>query len=92
MPALAVGEENSAVGGPSITTSSVVYGMKILAQNVQGIIVPAMATNSRMHWGYHNQMIQIIYRYLNVFSMSGISSIPELLQVVISPATNPGRI
>ncbi|HYV52860.1 MAG TPA: alpha/beta hydrolase [Candidatus Eisenbacteria bacterium] len=40
MPVLAVGGANSPVGGPNITTSSVVYGMKILAQNVQGIIVP----------------------------------------------------
>jgi pimeloyl-ACP methyl ester carboxylesterase len=40
MPVLAVGGENSAVGGPNIATSSVVYGMKILAQNVQCIIVP----------------------------------------------------
>jgi len=40
MPVLGVGGENSAVGGPNITTSSVVYGMKILAQNVQSIIVP----------------------------------------------------
>jgi len=37
---LAVGGANSPVGGPNITMSSVVYGMKILAQNVQGIIVP----------------------------------------------------
>ena len=40
MPVLAVGGENSVVGGPNITMSSVVYGMKILAQNVHGIIVP----------------------------------------------------
>jgi pimeloyl-ACP methyl ester carboxylesterase len=40
MPVLAVGGANSAVGGPNIASSSVVYGMKILAQNVQGIIVP----------------------------------------------------
>jgi pimeloyl-ACP methyl ester carboxylesterase len=40
MPVLAVGGANSAVGGPNIATSSVVYGMKILAQNVHGIIVP----------------------------------------------------
>jgi len=40
MPVLAVGGANSAVGGPNIATSSLVYGMKILAQNVQGIIIP----------------------------------------------------
>jgi pimeloyl-ACP methyl ester carboxylesterase len=39
MPVLAIGGANSPVGG-TINTSGVVYGMKILAQNVQGIIVP----------------------------------------------------
>jgi len=40
MPVLAVGGANSVVGGPNINTSNVVYGMKILAQNVHGIVVP----------------------------------------------------
>ena len=39
MPVLAIGGANSPVGG-TINTSGVVYGMKMLAQNVQGIIVP----------------------------------------------------
>ena len=40
MPVLAVGGANSVVGGPNINTSSVVYRMKILAQNVHGIVAP----------------------------------------------------
>jgi pimeloyl-ACP methyl ester carboxylesterase len=40
MPVLAMGAGyNPALGG-NITMPSIIYGMKILAQNVQGIIVP----------------------------------------------------
>ena len=63
MPVLAVGGENSAVGGPNITMSSVVYGMKILAQNVQGIIVP----NSG-HWIAEEQPDFVIKLLNNFFS------------------------
>jgi pimeloyl-ACP methyl ester carboxylesterase len=63
MPVLAVGGENSAVGGPNIATSSVVYGMKILAQNVQGIIVP----NSG-HWIPEEQPDFVVKLLNNFFS------------------------
>jgi pimeloyl-ACP methyl ester carboxylesterase len=61
MPVLAVGGANSAVGGPNITMSSVVYGMKMLAQNVQGIIVP----NSG-HWIPEEQPVFLV-KLLNHF-------------------------
>src|SRR5215467_6283140 len=63
MPVLAVGGENSAVGGPNIAMSSVVYGMKILAQNVQGIIVP----NSG-HWIPEEQPEFVVKLLNNFFS------------------------
>ena len=62
MPVLAVGGANSPVGGPNITMSSVVYGMKILAQNVQGIIVP----NSG-HWIPEEQPELVIKMLENFF-------------------------
>jgi len=62
MPVLAVGGANSPVGGPNITMSSVVYGMKILAQNVQGIIVP----NSG-HWIPEEQPEFVIKMLENFF-------------------------
>jgi pimeloyl-ACP methyl ester carboxylesterase len=62
MPVLAVGGGNSAVGGPNITKSSVVYGMKILAQNVQGIIVP----NSG-HWIAEEQPQFVIKQLASFF-------------------------
>jgi pimeloyl-ACP methyl ester carboxylesterase len=40
MPVLAMGGGYIPVLGGNITMPSVIYGMKILAQNVQGIIVP----------------------------------------------------
>jgi pimeloyl-ACP methyl ester carboxylesterase len=40
MPVLAMGGGYLPVLGGNITMPSVIYGMKILAQNVQGIIVP----------------------------------------------------
>jgi pimeloyl-ACP methyl ester carboxylesterase len=55
MPVLAV--------GPNNTISSVVYGMKILAQNVQGIIVP----NSG-HWIAEEQPDFVIKLLNNFFS------------------------
>jgi hypothetical protein len=54
MPVLAVGGENSVVGGPNITKSSVVYGMRILAQNVQGIIVPGRCGTVQHFSGFKN--------------------------------------
>jgi pimeloyl-ACP methyl ester carboxylesterase len=39
MPVLALGAGYTKIGG-NITMPSIIYGMKILAQNVQGIIVP----------------------------------------------------
>ena len=63
MPVLAVGGANSAVGGPTIAKSSVVYGMKILAQNVQGIIVP----NSG-HWIPEEQPDFVVKLLNNFFS------------------------
>ena len=62
MPVLAVGGANSPVGGPNITMSSVVYGMKILAQNVQGIVVP----NSG-HWIPEEQPEFVIKMLENFF-------------------------
>jgi pimeloyl-ACP methyl ester carboxylesterase len=63
MPVLTVGGGNSAVGGPTIAKSSVVYGMKILAQNVQGIIVP----NSG-HWIPEEQPDFVIKLLNNFFT------------------------
>ena len=40
MPVLAVGGGYIATFGGNITMPTVIYGMKILAQNVQGITVP----------------------------------------------------
>jgi pimeloyl-ACP methyl ester carboxylesterase len=40
MPVMAVGAGYIPALGGNVTMPSVVYGMKILAQNVQGIIVP----------------------------------------------------
>ena len=39
MPVLALGAGYTKIGG-NITMPSIIYGMKILAQNVQGITVP----------------------------------------------------
>ena len=40
MPVLAIGAGYIPVLGGNITMPSIIYGMKILAQNVQGITVP----------------------------------------------------
>jgi pimeloyl-ACP methyl ester carboxylesterase len=63
MPVLAVGGAISPVGGPNINMSSVVYGMKILAQNVQSIIVP----NSG-HWIAEEQPVFLVKLLNHIFS------------------------
>jgi pimeloyl-ACP methyl ester carboxylesterase len=40
MPVLALGAGYIPVLGGNVTMSSIVYGMKLLAQNVEGITVP----------------------------------------------------
>jgi pimeloyl-ACP methyl ester carboxylesterase len=69
MPVLAVGGGNSAVGGPNVAMSSVVYGMKILAQNVQGIIVP----NSG-HWIAEEQPVFLVKLLNHFFSGNPIET------------------
>jgi pimeloyl-ACP methyl ester carboxylesterase len=60
---LAVGGEYIPVFGGNITMPSIVYGMKIVAQNVQTIIVP----NSG-HWIPEEQPVFVVKLLNNFFS------------------------
>ena len=65
MPVIAVGGGyNPALGG-NITIPSIIYGMKILAQNVQGIIVP----NSG-HWIPEEQPDFLVNQLSDFFARS----------------------
>jgi pimeloyl-ACP methyl ester carboxylesterase len=63
MPVLAVGAGYIPVLGGNITMPSIVYGMKMLAQNVEGITVP----NSG-HWIPEEQPEFVIKQLANFFS------------------------
>ena len=63
MPVLAVGAGYIPALGGNITMQTIVYGMKILAQNVQGIIVP----NSG-HWIPEEQPVFLVKLLNNFFS------------------------
>jgi pimeloyl-ACP methyl ester carboxylesterase len=63
MPVLAVGAGYIPVLGGNITMPSIVYGMKILAQNVEGITVP----NSG-HWIQEEQPVLLVKLLNNFFS------------------------
>ena len=62
MPVLALGAGYTKLGG-NITMPSIIYGMKILAQNVQGITVP----NSG-HWIPEEQPVFLVKLLNNFFS------------------------
>ncbi len=62
MPVLALGAGYTKIGG-NITMPSIIYGMKILAQNVQGITVP----NSG-HWIPEEQPVFLVKLLNNFFS------------------------
>jgi len=63
MPVLALGAGYIPTFGGNITMPTVIYGMKILAQNVQGIIVP----NSG-HWIPEEQPVFLVKLLNNFFS------------------------
>ena len=63
MPVLALGGGYIPVFGGNITMPSIAYGMKILAQNVQTIIVP----NSG-HWIAEEQPVFVVKLLNNFFS------------------------
>jgi pimeloyl-ACP methyl ester carboxylesterase len=63
MPVLALGGGYIPVFGGNITMPSIIYGMKMLAQNVQGIIVP----NSG-HWIAEEQPVFLVKLLNNFFS------------------------
>jgi pimeloyl-ACP methyl ester carboxylesterase len=63
MSVLALGGGYIPVFGGNITMSSIVYGMKMLAQNVQGVIVP----NSG-HWTAEEQPAFLVKLLNNFFS------------------------
>ena len=63
MPILALGGGYIPVFGGNITMPSIAYGMKIVAQNVQTIIVP----NSG-HWIQEEQQVLLVKLLNNFFS------------------------
>jgi len=63
MPVLALGEGDIPTFGGNITMPTVIYGMKILAQIVQGFIVP----NSG-HWIPEEQPVFLVKLLNNFFS------------------------
>ena len=63
MPVLAVGAGYIPALGGNITMQTVVYGMKILAQNVQTVVVP----NSG-HWIQEEQPVRLVKLLSNFFS------------------------
>ena len=69
MPVIAIGAGyNPAVGG-NITMPSIIYGMKILAQNVQGITVPNTG-----HWIPEEQPVFLLKLLNNFFSGNSTTS------------------
>lgn len=62
MPVLALGAGYIPTLGGNVTMPTIIYGMKILAQNVQGIIVP----NSG-HWIPEEQPQFVIKQLANFF-------------------------
>ena len=69
MPVIAIGAGyNPAVGG-NITMPSIIYGMKILAQNVQGITVPNTG-----HWISEEQPVFLLKLLNNFFSGNSTTS------------------
>jgi pimeloyl-ACP methyl ester carboxylesterase len=69
MPVIAVGGGYNPTLGGNITMPSIIYGMKILAQNVQGIIVP----NSG-HWIPEEQPVFLVKLLNNFFSGNSTTS------------------
>ena len=69
MPVLAVGGGYIPTFGGNITMPTVIYGMKILAQNVQGITVP----NSG-HWIPEEQPDVVVKLLNNFFSGNSTTS------------------
>jgi pimeloyl-ACP methyl ester carboxylesterase len=63
MPVMAVGAGYIPALGGNITMQTIVYGMKILAQNVQGVTVP----NSR-HFIPEEQPVFVVKLLNNFFS------------------------
>jgi pimeloyl-ACP methyl ester carboxylesterase len=63
MPVLALGGGYIPVFGGDVTMPSIAYGMKIVAQNVQTIIVP----NSG-HWIQEEQPVLLVKLLNNFFS------------------------
>jgi pimeloyl-ACP methyl ester carboxylesterase len=63
MPVLGLGGGYTPAFGGNVTMPSVVYGMKMLAQNVQGIIVPNLG-----HWIPEEQPVFLAKVLNNFFS------------------------